>query len=397
MNTNNPIVTSLLDTDLYKFTMQQVVHHQFPDAEARYLFRCRNQGVDLTPIAGELQKQVQSLADLKFADDELAYLGKLSFIKPDYVAFLRDYRLKPELVSIDVHGGELGIAIQGPWVQTILFEIPLLSLVNELYFRHTATNPDYAEGNARLRQKVEQIKTHPDAGNFRFADFGTRRRFSRQWQEEIVSTLKGALPGKFIGTSNVDLARRYQLIPIGTMAHEYLQAFQAFVNPLESQKAAFESWVQEYRGNLGIALTDVIGIEAFLNDLDLYFAKLFDGFRHDSGDPVEWGYKIIARLKQLRVDPLTKTAVFSDGLTVPKALEIYDEFKGKIQTSFGIGTNLTNDLGYKPLNIVIKMIDCNGRPVAKLSDSPGKIMCQDMDYVQYLAKQFKRDLGAIAA
>ena len=220
-------------------------------------------------------------------------------------------------------------------------------------------------------------------------DFGLRRRFSGAWQREVVQRMQEGLPKVFRGTSNVLLAKELGLVPIGTMAHEYLQTFQATgVRLRDHQKAALEDWVQEYRGDLGTALTDVVGMDAFLADFDLYFAKLFDGLRHDSGDPVVWGEKALAHYAKLRIDPHTKRLVFSDGLTVAKAIELYRHFADRVQLGFGIGTHLSNDLGPKPLNIVMKLTHANGQPVAKLSDSPGKTLCEDETFLAYLRQVF---------
>jgi len=198
------------------------------------------------------------------------------------------------------------------------------------------------------------------------------------------------VPQFFKGTSNVDLARRLGLVAIGTMAHEYLQSYQALdVRLRDFQKAALEDWVQEYRGDLGTALTDVVGMEAFLADFDLYFAKLFDGLRHDSGDPIVWGEKALAHYAKLRIDAHTKRLVFSDGLDLPAALRIHRHFADRTQLGFGIGTNLSNDLGPAPLNIVMKLVRCNGQPVAKLSDSPGKTLCADETFLAYLRQVFQ--------
>ncbi|HLO94620.1 MAG TPA: nicotinate phosphoribosyltransferase, partial [Burkholderiaceae bacterium] len=206
----------------------------------------------------------------------------------------------------------------------------------------------------------------------------------------VVHTLKDELPEHFKGTSNVHLARRHGLVPIGTMAHEYLQTFQALgtVRLRDHQKAALEDWVQEYRGDLGIALTDVVGMDAFLADFDLYFAKLFDGLRHDSGDPVAWGEKALDHYAKLRIDAHTKRLVFSDGLSVDKAIALYRHFADRVQLGFGIGTHLSNDLGLTPLNIVMKLTHANGQPVAKLSDSPGKTLCEDETFLAYLRQVF---------
>ena len=195
--------------------------------------------------------------------------------------------------------------------------------------------------------------------------------------------LKRDFPGRFVGTSNVHLAREFDLKPIGTMAHEWLMAHQQLGPRLiDSQIAALDCWVREYRGLLGIALTDCITMDAFLADFDLYFAKLFDGLRHDSGDPLEWAEKAIAHYEKLGIDPMSKTLVFSDGLDLAKSLRLYRALSGRIHVSFGVGTNLTCDIpGVEPMNIVLKMIACNGQPVAKISDTPGKTQCLSLIHI----------------
>jgi len=288
--------------------------------------------------------------------------------------------------------GQIEISIRGPWLHTILFEIPVLAIVNEVYFRNTQALPDFAEGRRRLDRKIGQLQ-EPGLQALRIADYGTRRRFSRAWHEEVLRTLAdrlGAGPqGQFAGTSNVLFAMKLGLTPLGTMAHEYLQACQALGPRLrDSQVFAFESWAKEYRGDLGIALSDVYGMDAFLRDFDMYFCKLFDGARHDSGDPFSWGERLIEHYRSNRVDPHTKTLIFSDALTVPRTIELYRRFSGRCQLAFGIGTNLTNDIGCEPLQIVVKMVRCNGQPVAKLSDTPSKNMCEDEKYLAYLRQVF---------
>jgi len=289
--------------------------------------------------------------------------------------------------------GEIDVVIKGPWLHTIPFEIPILAIINEVYFRNTQKLPDVMEGRRRLEVKIEQLKGE-GLGALKIADYGTRRRFSRAWHEEVLRTLTARLgagtAGQIAGTSNVLFAMKLGLTPLGTMAHEFLQACQALGPRLrDSQVFAFESWAREYRGDLGIALSDVYGMSAFLRDFDMFFCKLFDGARHDSGDPAAWGERLIQHYRINRVDPRTKTLIFSDGLTVPKTIELYRQFKGRCQLAFGIGTNLTNDLGYEPLQIVIKMVQCNGQPVAKVSDTPSKNMCDDVKYLAYLRQVFE--------
>ena len=387
------IITSLLDTDLYKFTMMQVVLHQFPGAEVEYRFKCRNKA-HLAPYVDEIREEIRSLCSLRFEDAELAYLKAMRFIKSDFIDFLGLFRLNEKYVCVtSLPSGEIEVSIKGPWLHTILFEIPVLAIINEVYFRNTQKQPDLIEGRTRLTSKIALLQ----AGGLqalKIADDGTRRRFGKAWHEEVLRTLSGKLgshaTGQFAGTSNVLFAMELGLTPLGTMAHEYLQACQALGPRLrDSQVFGFESWAKEYRGDLGIALSDVYGMNAFLRDFDMFFCKLFDGARHDSGDPFQWGERMISHYNKNRVDPKTKTLIFSDGLTVPRTIELYQQFKGRCQLAFGIGTNLTNDLGYEPLQIVIKMIRCNGQPVAKLSDTPSKNMCDDEKYLAYLRQVFE--------
>ena len=383
------IIDSLLDTDLYKFTMMQCVLHQFPGASVEYRFRCRNEGIDLRPYMDEVKAQVDHLCSLRFKEDELEYLRSLRFIKDDFVEFLSLFQLKRKYIDISEKDGQMAITIKGPWLHTILFEIPVLAIVNETYFRHVAPNIDKAEGRRRLDAKIKMIEAEPDREMISISDFGTRRRFSREWQKEVIETLKARLPREFAGTSNVLYAKELDLIPMGTMAHEYLQACQALGPRLrDSQTYAFEMWAKEYRGDLGIALTDVYGIEPFLKDFDMYFCKLFDGVRQDSGDPEKWGERMIEHYKANRCDPRTKTFIFSDSLTFERLIRLFRRFKGRVKLGFGVGTNLTNDLGPEPLNIVIKMVRANGQPVAKISDTPGKSLCDDPSYLAYLKQVF---------
>ncbi len=392
------IITSLLDTDLYKFTMMQVVLHQFPGAQVEYKFKCRNAGVQLAPYAAEIRDEIRSLCSLKFQDAELSYLRSMRFIKSDFIDFLGIFQLNEKYITVTpLPSGEIEIAIKGPWLHTILFEIPVLAIINEVYFRNTQKVPDFIEGRRRLDVKIGELHAE-GLSELKIADYGTRRRFSKAWHEEVlrvlVARLGAGVRGQFAGTSNVLFAMKLGLTPLGTMAHEYLQACQALGPRLrDSQVFGFESWAKEYRGDLGIALSDVYGMDAFLRDFDMYFCKLFDGARHDSGDPFQWGERLIAHYRNNRVDPLTKTLIFSDGLTVPRTIELYRQFQGRCLLAFGIGTNLTNDMGdppgHVPLQIVIKMVRCNGQPVAKLSDTPSKNMCEDEKYLAYLRQVFE--------
>ncbi|PMR77905.1 nicotinate phosphoribosyltransferase [Billgrantia endophytica] len=387
-----PIITSLLDTDWYKLTMMQGVHHQYPNASVTWEFRCRN-AENLAPYIAEVRAQIDQLAALRLTREESAYLSSFPYMSPDFIRFLELYRFRPEYVEVGMQGDELCIVIDGPWSHSILFEIVILAIISEV--RNHVLYPDVEidQAVAQLRRKLTALSdayTPEQLAGLNLADFGTRRRLSQRVQEAIVEVMIEEFPGNFVGTSNVDIARHHDISPMGTMAHEWIMAHQQLGSRLvDSQRAALEAWVQEYRGCLGIALTDTVTLDAFLHDLDLYFAKLFDGLRHDSGDPLWFAEKCIRHYESLGIDPMSKTLIFSDGLTFDSAMRIKTALEGRIRTSFGIGTSLTCDVpGVKPMNIVIKMVSCNGQPVAKISDSPGKTMCRDERYISYLKSVF---------
>src|SRR5437763_15539957 len=307
------IIQSLLDTDLYKFTMMQVVLHHFPGAQVEYKFKCRTEGVDFRPYLDEIREEVAALTSVRFRDEELRYLRGLRFMKSDFVDFLGLFHFNDKYVHIGQgeQPGELDITIRGPWLHTIMYEIPGLAIVSEGYFRRTQPRPDLAEGRRRLKAKIDLVSTVERELDFRISDFGTRRRFSRAWHEEVLQTLKREVPDYFAGTSNVWFALRNNLTPLGTMAHEYMQACQALGPRLRaSQTFAFDKWPPEYRGDLGTAAADTSATAAFLRDFDMYFCKLFDGARHDSGDPFAWGEKLIANYRMDRVVQHTKQIIF---------------------------------------------------------------------------------------
>ena len=391
------IIKSLLDTDLYKFTMLQVVLHKFPQTHSVYAFRCRNledTAYPLSTLLDEVNSELDALCELRFTADELQYLRGLRFIKSDFVDYLELFQLKRRFIKATLDAeGRLDIRIEGPMIQAMMFEIFVLAIVNELYFSHLDQQSAWQVGEQRLNDKLLLLQDyrHQMAAYdvpFLLSDFGTRRRYSVAWQEQVIERLM-TVPEIFRGTSNVYFAKQFGITPIGTMAHEFLQAFQALDVRLRNfQKAALEAWVQEYRGDLGIALTDVVGMDAFLRDFDLYFAKLFDGLRHDSGDPYAWGEKAYAHYQQLKINPKTKMLNFSDGLTLQKAWALYLHFNDRFQLGFGIGTHLANDMGQTPLNIVLKLVECNGQSVAKISDSPGKTMTDNDTFLAYLRQVF---------
>ena len=384
------ILKSLLDTDLYKFTMMQAVWSKFPQTQVEYAFKCRSSSVDLRPFAAEIQSEIEKLATLTFTDEEIAYLRTIRYLKPAFIDSLRGFTLDATTVSLYTEpiDDAFTLRIKGGWFQTILWEVPLLALINEIYFRHTKPSaPEtHPEGRTRLLEKCKKIKNADTP--LRLMEFGTRRRYSRLWQHEVMETLLAKCPEQMLGTSNVALAHAFNVKPLGTMAHEFLQAGQAFAPVPDAQKFALEAWMQEYRGDLGIALSDIFGMDAFLNDFDLLFTKAFDGARHDSGDPYIWGEKLIAHYEKHGIDPKTKTAVFSDGLDIEQAIALSRHFDSRIRTVFGIGTHLTNDFDFPALQIVIKMVRCNDRPVIKLSDTPGKTMSEDPTYLAYVRSVF---------
>jgi nicotinate phosphoribosyltransferase len=380
------IINSLLDTDFYIFTMGQAVLHQFPGTTSKFRFKCRNEAKWTQEMVDRLTEHVQGFCNLKFTEEELNYLSSIRFLKSDYIDFLRLYHPQFRHITIELKGTELQISYEGPLYQIIYYEVPLLAMVNEIYFIFNPTK-EHESGLERLKNKAAALCG--SKMNFRFSDFSTRRRHSFHMQERVVKTF--AHQPHFSGTSNVYFAMKYGITPIGTMAHLWLQIGQASnVRLIDSQKYMLQKWVDEYRGDLGIALTDIVGSDAFIRDFDLYFAKLYDGVRHDSGDPFEWGEKFIKHYESLNIDPFTKVFTWSDGLDVWKALDLAESFGERCMVNFGIGTHFSNDFpDIIPLQIVIKMIECNGQPVAKLSDSGGKAMCEDPQYEAYLKSVFR--------
>ncbi|OAT53689.1 nicotinate phosphoribosyltransferase [Providencia heimbachae] len=389
-----PIITSLLDTDAYKLHMQQAVFHRYKQVPVVAEFRCRSSEL-LGAYADEVRQQVRLMAKLALSDDELNFLRSLPFFKDDYLNWLKSFRFNPEQVAITVSDeGQLAIRISGPWREVIMWEVPLLALVSEIVQRdrHPQVTADDAVQQLQKLLTVfyaQAAENQLDLSGFKLMDFGTRRRFSYAVQSAIVSMLKNEFP-YLVGTSNYKLAHKLDLAPVGTQAHEWFQAHQQISPELSnSQIEALQSWLDEYPDQLGVALTDCITMDAFLRDFDEDFAKRYQGLRHDSGDPIEWGEKAIAHYEKFGIDPLSKTLVFSDSLDLQKALELYRYFHQRINLVFGIGTRLTCNIpNVVPLNIVIKLIECNGKPVAKLSDSPGKTICEDDEFVNQLRKAF---------
>ncbi len=390
------IITSLLDTDLYKFNMNQVIFHKHTDLNAVYYFKCRNEGVVFTKeMVDEINRQTDLLCDLRFQKEELDYLRSIRFIKPDYVEFLRLWHPIRDYVDISLsEENGLEIKVEGPMFSAMQFEIYLLAIVNEVYFR---MRYDYEELLVSARKKLNEKFDRILSGEYTFpvwAEFGTRRRLSRAWQEEVIKSFidfGNAHPTancKMTGTSNVYFAYRYNLTPIGTYAHEFVQMYQGIPSiPLAyTNHYALKDWFNEYQGDNGIALTDTITTDLFLKDFDYLNTCCYAGVRHDSGDPYDWGEKMLSHYAEKKIDARTKTLLFSDSLDFTKCSEIYAAFAERCKVSFGVGTWVTNDTNADPLNIVIKLQYVNGRPVAKLSDVPGKTMCRDTDYEEYLRR-----------
>ena len=383
-----PIITSLLDTDLYKFNMDQVIFHKHTDLSGDYYFRCRDTDVTFTKeMFDEINAQIDHLCTLTFTKEELDYLRSIRFIKNDYVEFLRLWRPIRDYVETRLgESGRLHISVHGPLFSAMQFEIYLLEIVNEVYFR---MKYDYAALRASAEEKLNQKIADFQSGRytFQFAEFGCRRRLSREWQDVVVRRLTQET-GACIGTSNVYLAMKYGVKPIGTYAHEYVQMYQGIdAIPLAyTNHYALQDWYDEYRGDNGTALTDTITTDLFLLDFDRSMVNNFSGVRHDSGDPFLWGDKIIAHYQKYGADPRTKQLLFSDSLDFDKAQALYDYFHDRAKVAFGIGTFCSNDTCVKPLNIVIKLQTVNGHAVAKLSDTPGKAMCRDDDFLEYLRR-----------
>ena len=400
------MIKSLLDTDFYILTMQQAIFHQYTNVDTKFTFKWRNWDAMtmVTPLPEflyKLKERIDALCELKVTKDEISYLENIPFLKPDFIEYLRLFQLNRGYIHPYIRDNCLAIDINGPLLNVIPFEVPVLATVSELYTESTAhmTFNWLKEGRKRLKEKMAYLEAniHKDM-SFTFADFGTRRRASFEWHNEVLAYILNHHPRFLAGTSNVYLAKQHCIKYIGTMAHLWFQIHQQLTHRLiDSQKAALQAWANEYRGELGIALSDTLGFDVFLCDFDRYFALLFDGCRQDSGNPWSWAERLIAHYKDLRIDPKTKTAVFSDGLTFEMAVDLFKTFHTRINAAFGIGTYLTNDCGFTAPQIVIKNTETNGRPTAKVSDSEGKGMCLDDDFQSYLTKVIKEKTDAYHA
>ncbi|MFP3014483.1 MAG: nicotinate phosphoribosyltransferase [Arsenophonus sp.] len=389
-----PIITSLLDTDVYKLHMQQAVFHHYNQVSVAAEFRCRDDD-RFGNYAISVRQQIDLMEHISLTKNEYRYLRSLPFFKVDYLDWLKDFRFNPTQVNVyTTQENQLVVRISGPWHEVILWEVSLLALISEIVHRERYPNVTTEDAINQLHKLIKHFyqyakKQNIDLVKFKLMDFGTRRRFSRAVQYAIINELKSNFP-YFIGTSNYKLAQQLQLRPVGTQSHEWFQAHQQISSDLSnSQRVALQSWLDEYPDQLGIALTDCITMDAFLRDFDITFANRYQGLRHDSGDPLEWGEKAINHYKKLTIDPMSKTLVFSDNLDLQKALILYKHFYKRINIIFGIGTRLTCNIPHvKPLNIVIKLVESNGKPVAKLSDSPGKTICNNDEFINRLKKAF---------
>ncbi len=369
------MIKSILDNDLYKFTMQNAVMTIFPRAKVRFQFINRAKTPFPDGFGEELRKEISKMSKLALSPEEKSYLStQCYYLEPTYLDFLMGYRYDPSEVGVIQKDGDLQILVEGYWYRTILWEVPLMALISELYYKMT-NEKIYDE--TKITDIAKEKITRFNLLGVSVADFGTRRRYSFKNQDRIVNTLKNYGEPSFIGTSNVYFAKKYNLIPVGTHAHEWFMFHAAKYGFKMANKLALDNWVKAYRGDLGIALSDTFTSDVFFQSFDTKFAKLFDGVRHDSGDPKEFAEKTINHYKKLRIDPKSKTIIFSDGLN-PEAVEAIANYcRGKIKISFGIGTNFTNDVGVKPLNIVIKMSEAKPEgqewvSTVKLSDTLGK-------------------------
>ena len=389
----DPIITSLLETDAYKFSMGQAIYHQFSDYKTTWTFKCRNKDVHFTPeMVKEIKRQIRLYCNLRFTEEELEYLDRIKWIKGSYCDFLRLWAPRYEDFSFGTDDPcGLTIETRGTWLNTSLYEIPTLAIVNEVYFRMAYDYDHLLDSfKERLAAKIQKI----ESGEYNigpFSEFGLRRRLSGEAQALAVEAFKDHHypDSTFVGTSNVYLAKKYGITPIGTMAHEWIMCVgqgNHKHNPSYSNWYSMDAWIKEYGVLNGTALTDAITTDCFLEDFQLTYATLFSGVRHDSGDPYEWGDKMISHYKSLEIDPMTKTLLFSDSLNFEKANRIKEYFKGRAKVAFGIGTYISNDTDVPALNIVMKTTVCNGMDVAKISDTKGKGMCKNPAYVHYLQR-----------
>lgn len=369
------IIKSILDSDIYKFTMQYAVMKNFPYQKVRYKFTDRNQISFPDNFDKDVMEEIRNMESLFLSRKEKNWLTKNlgHFLPPTYIEFLNGYKFDSSEVDVYLdENNKLHIDIEGYWFRTILWEVPLMAIISELYFQKTGQIIDIFDEKiiTRDKSKLRKMVDH----NAYFADFGTRRRYSFKNQEKIVNLYKNNQ--NFTGTSNVYLAYINNIKCTGTMAHEWFMVHAALFGYKMSNKLSLNNWVNTYKGMLGTALSDTYTTDVFFKSFDTESSKLFDGVRHDSGDPFEFTDKVINHYKSMGIDPMSKTIIFSDGLDIEISTQIKEYCVGKIKSAFGIGTHLTNDLGVKPLNMVIKISEVlfndDWIPAVKLSDNKGK-------------------------
>jgi len=363
------MITSILDNDLYKFTMMNAVLKKAPDARVSYKFYNRGKHIFNEDFHSEIDSAILSMEDLEITDEELDFLRKsCPFFDEPFLAYLKNFRFDP--FNISIRGKEdLTLTVNGNWAETILWEVPLMAMISELYYKHVDTDWSYHD-SATIKEKCNLLR------DCKYAEFGTRRRRGYDVHDSVIAELKTwSYNNDLVGTSNVHFAMKYGLKPIGTMAHEWVMGMSVLEGLRHANRFAMQAWNDVYRGRLGIALADTYGSDAFFDDFDGTLARTFDGVRHDSGDPIAFMEKTIDFYHKMGIDPSSKTIVFSDGLDPKKAklLQLHCDV-AKINCSFGIGTNFTNDFKDSPaMNMVIKLDSMNGVPVVKLSDEPGKV------------------------
>jgi nicotinate phosphoribosyltransferase len=370
------IIKSILDTDLYKLSMQVAVIKHFPNLRVKYVFIDRNKISFPDNFDKDLIKEVKEMEKLFLTKNEKVYLYEnIYFLPRTYIDFLEGYRFDSNELKIYLDKeNKLHIEIEGYWYRTILWEVPLMALISELYFIKTGQIIDIYDKDLKNKDllKINSMIEH----NAFLTDFGTRRRYSFDNQERIVKLFSENGKNVFVGTSNVYLAYKYNIKCTGTLAHELVMVHAALYGYRFANKMAMDTWINTYNGNLGTMLPDTYTLEIFLKSFDSKYARLFDSVRHDSGDPFIFVDKMIEHYKKLNIDPMSKVLIFSDGLDVKLATKIKEYCVGKIKSSFGIGTNLTSDVGVKPLNIVIKisevLINDEWFHTVKLSDNNGK-------------------------
>jgi nicotinate phosphoribosyltransferase len=397
-----PIIESLLDLDFYKFTMGQLVFLKYRDVPVVYALVNRTRKVRLAEFidAAELRAELDHVRSLRLNNSELHYLrgtneyGERMF-RESYLEFLRELQLPPyELEEVD---GSFRLQFRGSWSTSIYWETVALSIVNELYYRSLMKplsrfekDLAFARGRMRLAEKIRVLRTKPEIS---FIEFGTRRRFSRYWQHYVDRILAEELPAQFLGTSSTESAMLHGLVPMGTSAHELNMVMSGIMHDSDdliraSHNRVLQDWWDLYGWGLSVAVTDTYGSEFFFRDMEESQARAWKGLRHDSGDPFEFGEKAIQFYQGHGIDPKEKLLIFSDGLDLETILALSRRFHGRVKLSFGWGTNLTNDLGFEPISIVVKAIEANGHRTVKLSDNLAKATGSREDI-----ERFKRIFG----